>query len=960
MKRMMSSILLLSTCFTIHAYAAKDGAYISISPSSSGVTFPENITVAHEALSDYTLKNNWDNDITVTVNTPAGFTRETPNEAPFCNISSDNTVTIPQGQSCDVRYAYTPTTVIDNQSFTMQACAFGTACTNYKQVFNVVSQPVDHSPILSVKAHVINLSSGETNAISVTNISENPANNVQLSFDKTISDHLVAAESILSAPIIQPHQTVVFKATGDLNLGVDTTSSPIVTIAGSNTQPFSTSSKVLPTLVTASSLQFKKIGQATITITNPGQTPLTNFTVTPGAGITGIGVDDTGIEYPCREHKDNNGICQIGYSVSSTAQGSAIYTMTFQVPDGQTKTITTNVALPRPKIIINPDAQNQSQPIAFNASGGTITLKNITPFTGNDVSINIPSSAPWIQITNPNACATIAGNATCNLTYASFTPPSSNSTTDEYASKIEATVKNIPTSSTAGYKEGAGLQISLDEDSNDEHLFYRAVRITNTDKDKSHAWSNGSFGLPTSVPIELCSTDSSDTTCLYHTTCSASMTLANGESCLIWYKAKEGNETAFTSNQTDTANVSITLVDQSTLTLPITFNYGFQLYAGGTFTENGDKTPMNYIARYNGSTWSALVPTNGTGLATNANYSSNIVDAITKYRGDLIVGGNFADANNAPNTAFLARWTGNQWEAVDANSGTSEPAGPVSALAKRLNRLFISGGYTDEAGNYQPYLSHYNASTGIWQDIIAGSSDVTTDNSIMTLAVNSNDTLFIGGQFTKIGNLNATYLAQWNSSDATFRTVPDNVSSDYIPNNIITMLYNVGTDVFVGGYYSNFGGVSGWRGLADYVPSFGFQQLNNTSAPQGSYQSMGHTSGYYYTGGIFYLWDENANESSYGLYQYTNAGGWKELGLESTGYVEGIVPLGDNIYVGGEFTSMDNINIHHVGYIPKDGAATDWKQLGSGLGDPDNNNEYVSAMMAMPDLSLSTSSMQHH
>src|SRR5262249_54930369 len=72
------------------------------------------------------------------------------------------------------------------------------------------------------------------------------------------------------------------------------------------------------------------------------------------------------------------------------------------------------------------------------------------------------------------------------------------------------------------------------------------------------------------------------------------------------------------------------------------------LIAGGSFTTAGGVS-ANYIARWNGTSWSPL----GTGM-------DNEVYALTVYNGKLIAGGYFTHANGIL-VDRVAQWDGSSW-----------------------------------------------------------------------------------------------------------------------------------------------------------------------------------------------------------------------------------------------------------------------------------------------------------
>jgi hypothetical protein len=74
----------------------------------------------------------------------------------------------------------------------------------------------------------------------------------------------------------------------------------------------------------------------------------------------------------------------------------------------------------------------------------------------------------------------------------------------------------------------------------------------------------------------------------------------------------------------------------------VIYSAGDKLYAGGWFT-NAAGNPANHIAKWNGTTWSAI----GTGM-------NSPVQALAIYNGQLYAGGSFTQASNAP-ISYIAK-----------------------------------------------------------------------------------------------------------------------------------------------------------------------------------------------------------------------------------------------------------------------------------------------------------------
>ncbi len=109
--------------------------------------------------------------------------------------------------------------------------------------------------------------------------------------------------------------------------------------------------------------------------------------------------------------------------------------------------------------------------------------------------------------------------------------------------------------------------------------------------------------------------------------------------------------------------------------------YNGELYAGGNFTQMGG-VPCNRIAKWNGTSWSAV----GGGVTGGISR----VEAMTVYNGKLYVGGSFNWAGGNP-AWYIASWNGIQWDSV--GNGMN---GPVEALITDTinNCLYAAGGYS--------------------------------------------------------------------------------------------------------------------------------------------------------------------------------------------------------------------------------------------------------------------------
>ncbi len=119
----------------------------------------------------------------------------------------------------------------------------------------------------------------------------------------------------------------------------------------------------------------------------------------------------------------------------------------------------------------------------------------------------------------------------------------------------------------------------------------------------------------------------------------------------------------------------------------------------------GGNPKAKRIARWNGSTWSAL---------GNTPLTNGSVSAIAYHAGKVYVGGTFLNAGGHGNADFLAVWDGSSW-APFCNSTNGDPTfgGSVDALQIIGNTLYVGGSYQNGAGiDAADYLLACDLTTG--------------------------------------------------------------------------------------------------------------------------------------------------------------------------------------------------------------------------------------------------------
>ncbi|MBI5773103.1 MAG: hypothetical protein HZA89_05080 [Verrucomicrobia bacterium] len=170
--------------------------------------------------------------------------------------------------------------------------------------------------------------------------------------------------------------------------------------------------------------------------------------------------------------------------------------------------------------------------------------------------------------------------------------------------------------------------------------------------------------------------------------------------------------------------------------------WGSGVYAGGYFTTAGGTT-CNYIARWSGSSWSAL----GSGM-------NGAVLALAAAGNVLYAGGSF-DMAGGISASNIAKWDGSSWSAL--GSGMN---GSVSALAVSGNDVYAGGSFATAGGVPVNGIAKWNGSS--WSALGSG-----MNSNVYALAV-SGKNVYAGGRFTTAGSETSARVALAYTGELTF------------------------------------------------------------------------------------------------------------------------------------------------------------------------------------------------
>jgi hypothetical protein len=224
-----------------------------------------------------------------------------------------------------------------------------------------------------------------------------------------------------------------------------------------------------------------------------------------------------------------------------------------------------------------------------------------------------------------------------------------------------------------------------------------------------------------------------------------------------------------------------------------------------------------------------------------------------------------------------------------------EALNPDGTLKRGVQGSFKVEGYTMRTGKHgEPIFvpQTQNTASGTWSTLGTGSSNG-VGNTVYALAVVGNE-VYVGGFFTSAGGVSANRVARFNTQTNTWSSLgtgsSNGVSGGASP--YVFALAVVGNEVVVGGFFTSAGGVS-----ANNVARFNTQ--TNT-------------------------WSSLGTGSSNGV----------------NGRVNALAVVGNEVYVGGNFTSAGGVSANYVARFNTQ--TNTWSTLGTGSSNGVNN--YVNAL----------------
>lgn len=322
----------------------------------------------------------------------------------------------------------------------------------------------------------------------------------------------------------------------------------------------------------------------------------------------------------------------------------------------------------------------------------------------------------------------------------------------------------------------------------------------------------------------------------------------------------------------------MTVGNAITTVKPIIGVPGIGLVAGGQF-KVADGNPVNYIAKWDGSSWSGF----GTGM-TNAFSGFNSVDALCYFNSSLYAAGNFGSANGVP-ASNIAQWTGTTWAAL--GSGTNSE---IDALAEYNGKLYAGGWFSTAGGVSASRIAEWNGSS--WASMGTGITNTSIYGSAVFALAAYNGELYAGGPMEFAGGVSVNGIAKWNGTSWS-ALAPGFINGNAQYNGVLALcVYN--NELYVGGRFSVSHGSA-----ANYIAKWNGTNWSTLGNGMNDYVfSLTVYNGVLYAAGAFTTADGiPANHIA-----KWNGIKWDSVANYSNNYIDGLGTYNGCLYAGGRFT----------------------------------------------------------
>jgi hypothetical protein len=217
------------------------------------------------------------------------------------------------------------------------------------------------------------------------------------------------------------------------------------------------------------------------------------------------------------------------------------------------------------------------------------------------------------------------------------------------------------------------------------------------------------------------------------------------------------------------------------------------VYAG----VNDDNTGNIYVYKWNGIAWTAL----SSGMPL-----SGIASIVIDLANNIYVAGFRSVIFGS--TGSLLKWNGTGWSLLATSKSNSNSISRIFALALEPGgtNIYVGGSFATIGDISANNIAKYNTITNTWNNLSTGAN-----NSVNALALDSQNNVYAGGNFTSMGGLtNANRLAKWNG---TIWSALGSGANNTVQTIIINKSNNI---IYAGGDFTSVGDVTNTNRIAKW------------------------------------------------------------------------------------------------------------------------------------------------
>jgi hypothetical protein len=405
--------------------------------------------------------------------------------------------------------------------------------------------------------------------------------------------------------------------------------------------------------------------------------------------------------------------------------------------------------------------------------------------------------------------------------------------------------------------------------------------------------------------------------------------------------------------------------------------YGNYVYVGGDFQNVNSIPEADFVARWDGTAWSALGGSgDGDGSIVGQGWWTGVYTLAVDAAGNLYVGGSFSDidSNGTVLTAAdnIARWDGASWHSLgNDGAGNGSVSGEVYDIEISGSDVYVGGYFNDVNNNgvvltAADYVARWNSTQGSWFALGGDNTgDGSLKNEVYSIAV-SGSNVYVGGEFTNVRNnavtLNAAdYVAKWDGANWS-ALGGTNLNEGAFNGAVYTLAVDASGNVYAGGEFTNVRGGIFTILTADYIAKWNgasWSGLGSNGGGNGSLQNyvseiVVSAAGDVYVSGSFVNVNNGGSVlgAADGIVKW-NGSAWSALGSDGAGDgalrtmygVSGLAVSGTKLYAVGGFSYASNggaLVPQAAGIAQWNGSS--WSALGTGTNGSLNGAVYAIAV----------------